>query len=414
MATQLPIVVIGGGTAGCTVVSTLAAMTTLPIVLIEPGLPSVHDDESAFFSVLFDEALSREVQTTLVDGGDYKPYVQAHVLGGGSAINGLLLTGEEPAFLAGLTRMATEADCGQVGTALLAENGRFSRLWWNGGRWNPGRAVQHLVDEGRVTVISDSVTYLEHSQRVITVVHTIEEAIEGSLFVMCAGALVTPALLLHSSLERAVSGIGDGLQNHPTITFTLQLKNTVSQRFDSTVVRESRSSSGAQLLTIAYERTNANNAAAGLLSVSLMNPESRGGVWRSQTAMQHDFNMLATMRDRVAMREAVRELISTAMSASFSVISHQVVIDSDGTSVEVLDAMKNGELDEWIAEHLTVVSHATSSCHEIVDSDGKVQGIGNLYIADSSILHSVPPCSPAGPVVIEAARIARTIGETFT
>jgi len=124
--------------------------------------------------------------------------------------------------------------------------------------------------------------------------------------------------------------------------------------------------------------------------------------------------MLATMRDRVAMREAVRELISTAMSASFSVISHQVVIDSDGTSVEVLDAMKNGELDEWIADHLTVVSHATSSCHEIVDSDGKVQGIGNLYIADSSILHSVPPCSPAGPVVIEAARIARTIGETLT
>ena len=413
MTTQLPIVVIGGGTAGCTVVSTLAAMTTQPIVLIEPGSPSVHDDESAFFTVLSDEALSREVQTTLVDGGMDMPYVQAQVLGGGSAINGLLLTGEEPSFLSGLTRMATEEDCGQVGTALLAENGRFSRLWWNGGRWNPGRAVQHLVEEGRVTVIPESVTYLEHAQRVIKVAHTTNEAIEGSLFVMCAGALATPALLLHSSLERAVSGIGDGLQNHPTITFTLVLKDTVSQRFDASVVRESRSSSGADLLTVAYERTNADNTTAGLLSVSLMNPESRGGVWRSNTAMQHDFNMLATMRDRVAMREAVRELISTAMGSSFSTISHQVLVDADGTSVEVLDAMKNAELDEWIAEHLTVVSHAASSCHEIVDSDGKVRGVGNLYIADSSILHSVPPCSPAGPVVIEAARIARAIGETL-
>ena len=411
---QLPIVVIGGGSAGCTVVSTLAAMTTQPIVLIEPGSPSLHDDESAFFDVLADAALSREVQITLVDGGSDQPYVQAQVLGGGSAINGLLLTGEEPSFLSGLTRVASEADCGQVGTALLAENGRFSRLWWNGGRWNPGRAVQHLVDEGRVTIISDSVTYLEHAQRVVTVAHTTNEAIEGSLFVMCAGALATPALLLHSSLERAVTGIGDGLQNHPTITFTLQLKQSVSQRFDATVVRESRSSSGAELLTIAYERTNADDAITGLLSVSLMDPESRGGVWRSQTAMQHDFNMLATIRDRVAMREAVRELISTAMSASFSAISHRVLVDSDGTSVEVLDAMKNAEFDEWIAEHLTVVSHATSSCHEIVDSDGKVRGVGNLYIADSSILHSVPPCSPAGPVVIEAARIARTIGETLT
>ena len=414
MTIQLPIVVIGGGTAGCTVVSTLAAMTTQPIVLIEPGSPSLHDDESAFFSVLADAALSREVQITLVDGGSDQPYVQAQVLGGGSAINGLLLTGEEPSFLSGLTRVASEADCGQVGTALLAENGRFSRLWWNGGRWNPGRAVQHLVDEGRVTIISDSVTYLEHAQRVVTVAHTTNEAIEGSLFVMCAGALATPALLLHSSLERAVTGIGDGLQNHPTITFTLQLKQSVSQRFDATVVRESRSSSGAELLTIAYERTNADDATTGLLSVSLMDPESRGGVWRSQTAMQHDFNMLATIRDRVAMREAVRELISTAMSASFSAISHRVLVDSDGTSVEVLDAMKNAEFDEWIAEHLTVVSHATSSCHEIVDSDGKVRGVGNLYLADSSILHSVPPCSPAGPVVIQAARIARAIGETLT
>jgi choline dehydrogenase-like flavoprotein len=411
---QLPIVVIGGGTAGCTVVSTLAAMTTQPIVLIEPGSPSLHDDESAFFSVLADAALSREVQITLVDGGSDQPYVQAQVLGGGSAINGLLLTGEEPSFLSGLTRVASEADCGQVGTALLTENGRFSRLWWNGGRWNPGRAVQHLVDEGRVTIISDSVTYLEHAQRVVTVAHTTNEAIEGSLFVMCAGALATPALLLHSSLERAVTGIGDGLQNHPTITFTLQLKQSVSQRFDATVVRESRSSSGAELLTIAYERTNADDALTGLLSISLMDPESRGGVWRSQTAMQHDFNMLATIRDRVAMREAVRELISTAMSASFSAISHRVLVDSDGTSVDVLDAMKNAEFDEWIAEHLTVVSHATSSCHEIVDSDGKVRGVGNLYIADSSILHNVPPCSPAGPVVIQAARIARAIGETLT
>jgi choline dehydrogenase-like flavoprotein len=113
------------------------------------------------------------------------------------------------------------------------------------------------------------------------------------------------------------------------------------------------------------------------------------------------------------MREAVRELISTATSTSFSTISDLVVVDSEGTSVEVLDAMKNAELDEWISEHLSVVSHAASSCHEIVDSDGKVRGVGNLYIADASILSSVPPCSPAGPVVIEAARIARAIGETL-
>ena len=210
-----------------------------------------------------------------------------------------------------------------------------------------------------------------------------------------------------------MSGIGDGLQNHPTITFTVQLKNQTAQRFDTSVVRESLSSSGAQLLTIAYERTNASDAANGLISVSLMDPESRGGVWRSSTAMQNDFNMLATIRDRVAMREAVRELISTVMCASFANISEQVLVDSEGTTVEALDVMKNADLDEWISGHLTVVSHATSSCRDIVEADGKVRGVGNLYIADSSILHSVPTCSPAGPVVTEAARIGRAIGETL-
>ena len=413
MTTQLPIVVIGGGTAGCTVVSALAAMTTCPIVLVEPGPTSSYDDVPAFFDVLADGVLSRDVQATLVDDGLDTPYVQAQVLGGGSAINGLLLTGEEPSFLRGLTRMATEADSGQMGSALLAANGRYSRLWWNGGRWNPGRAVQHLVEEGRVTVIAEPATYLEHAQRVITVAHTTNEAIEGSLFVMCAGALATPALLLHSSLERAVSGIGDGLQNHPTITFTVQLKNQMTHRFDATVVRESLSTSGAQLLTVAYERTNASDATNGLISVALMDPESRGGVWRSSTAMQHDFNMLATIRDRVAMREAVRELISTVMGASFSAIAERVLVDSEGTTVETLDVMKNADLDEWISHHLTSVSHASSSCREIVDTDGKVRGVGNLYVADSSILHSVPTCSPAGPVVMEAARIGKAIGETL-
>lgn len=413
MATHLPIVVIGGGSAGCTVVSTLAAMTSNPIVLIEPGPISSHDDVAPFFDVLAEETLSRSLQTTLIDGGDEQPYIQSNVLGGGSAINGLLLTGDEPASLVGLTRVATEADCGRVGRALLAENGRFSRLWWNGGRWNPGRAVNHLVEEGRVTLVQDTVTYLEHSQRVITVAHTTHQAVEGSLFVLCAGALMTPAIMLHSSLERAVSGIGDGLQNHPTISFTLRLRETGISRFDTSVVRESQSSSGAEFLTIAYERTTPGDTSSAMVSVSLMNPDSRGGVWRSNTAMHNDFNMLASVRDRLAMREAVRELIATTMSDSFSSIASQVFVDSEGTTVDVLDAMNHGALDEWIQSHLVLVSHASSSCNEIVDESGKVRGVGNLYIADASILHSVPSCSPAGPVVVEASRIARAIGETL-
>ena len=137
----------------------------------------------------------------------------------------------------------------------------------------------------------------------------------------------------------------------------------MAHRFDTTVVRESLSTSGAQLLTVAYERTNASDATNGLISVALMDPESRGGVWRSSTAMQHDFNMLATIRDRVAMREAVRELISTVMGASFSAIAERVLVDSEGTTVETLDVMKNADLD--VSIKFTKENSATNAVYVI-------------------------------------------------
>ena len=43
-----PVWVIGGGTAGCTVLERLASATTLPLVLAEPGPLSFHDDEPGF------------------------------------------------------------------------------------------------------------------------------------------------------------------------------------------------------------------------------------------------------------------------------------------------------------------------------------------------------------------------------
>ena len=134
-----PVVVVGGGTAGCTVVAHLAAATDADIVLIEPGGRSPSDDVPGFFDVLAG-----------ADSWPVEDYGQPRVLGGGSAVNGLVLSGDPPPHVEGLTRMATPADMGPAAQALLAAGGRPLRLWWNGGRWNPGRAVAHLVDEGRI------------------------------------------------------------------------------------------------------------------------------------------------------------------------------------------------------------------------------------------------------------------------
>ena len=413
MTKRLPIVVIGSGTAGSLVVSHLAAHTTREIVVLEPGTNSPHDDESRFMSVLADADFCVSVDATLTDGGATSSYQQARALGGGSAINGMLLTGDEPKSLVGLTKMAERSDCGAVSSALLDNGGRLSRMWWNAGRWNPGRAVQHLVDEGRVTLVHDTVTYIDHSKKRATAVHTTGQAFECDAVVLAAGALASPEILLRSGLTRLVPGIGEGLQNHPTITFTVKLLKASDSLLDTCVVKDITMSGDAVGLVTAFERVSMADGENALLSVSLMNPTSRGAVWISESGVQCDFNMLATKRDRVAMREAVHQLIDIAISEQVQAIASSVFIDDEGTQLSHLASMTTDELNSWIEHNLVLVSHATSSCSQSVDENGKVLGVENIYVVDASVLGNVPAVTPASEVVVESTRIAQCLVEEF-
>ena len=413
MTKRLPIVVVGSGTAGSLVVGQLAAHTAREIIVIEIGHPSSFDDESHFMNALEQESLTSIVSTTLTDGGNHVSYRQGRALGGGSAVNGMLLTGDAPVAVDGLTSIAELSDCGQMSRALLENDGRLSRLWWNAGRWNPGRAVQHLVDEGRITVVHDQVTYIDHSKKRATAVHTTDRAYECDSVVLAAGALSTPEILLRSGLTRLVPAIGEGLQNHPTITFTVKLSQQSTGKFDTCVVKEIVMSGDAVGLITTFERVGMGDIENALVSVSLMNPTSRGAVWISDSGVQCDFNMLATKRDRVAMREAVHQLIDVAISQSIQSLSTSVYIDDEGTPLSHLSNLSNDDLDAWIEGHLVLVSHASSSCSQSVDSDGKVIGVENIYIADASILAGVPSVTPASEVVVESLRIAQKLVQEF-
>lgn len=411
MSNRHPIVVVGGGTAGCAVVAQLASSTTEEIVLIERGELSLSDDDSRFMNLLSSPLVDESSLVSLVDGGELEPYIQARSLGGSSAINGMLLTGEAPESLAGLTRMASEADLGPLSQALLACGGRPSRLWWNGGRWNPGRAVQHLVDEGRVRHVRESATSLVYGKGGVSAVVTENSTVDAHSVVMCAGALTTPALLLPMKLGKLNRDVGLGLQNHPTISFVVRLRKQVSPLFDVTVVAEKTTSSGARLMAIAYERVSDTDDSHGLLTVSLMNPTSRGAVWTSEEGVMYDFNMLANESDRTAMREGLHWLLELTSQPSFVSVMDGVFVDDGGSSALLLDGMKNAELDVWIRDNLTLVSHAAASCSQAIDDRGKLVGLSNVYIADASALPGVPSETPAASVTMEATRIARLLAE---
>ena len=410
---QRPLVVVGGGTAGCTVVSQLAARTTRDIVLIEPGDPSLTDDVSGFFDVLAAPGVTFVHEVRFVDDGPWCGYVQANVLGGGSAINGMILAGEEPVHLRGMTRPADHDEIGPLSRALLSSGGRTARLWWNGGRWNPAREVLHLEAEGRVSVIRDHVQEIVHRNGFVEGVRTRVRDVAADAVVMCAGALVTPALLLRSGLGEFAPGIGRGLQDHPTISFDLRLNAPSTARFDASVVRE-WSAEGARYMNIAYERSSAESNDMGLLSVSLMNPTSRGSVRLDSVGNPVvELRLLSTASDRRRLRKGVLDASRLLDTPVFAEAVALVEPFDDGSTHAVLSDMDDGELDRWMMTHVRPVSHASGSCAAVVDVDGRVDGTDGLHIADASMLPGVPPTTTAAPVTMAALRIARTLGDHF-
>jgi choline dehydrogenase-like flavoprotein len=404
------IVVVGAGTSGAVLAMSLAGRTDHEIIVVESGQYTGLDNESRFMNVLADSSLQSLHDAQLVANGPIVPYVQAHCLGGGSAINGMLLTSEIPDVAHGLISYPDEKDLGEVGRALLNAGGEKSQLWWNHGRWNPARALMHLADEGRIRIASDQVEAVIRSDSGrMTGVRMMSETIESDVVVMCAGAISTPRILFNSGFSAVNSQIGRGLQDHPAITFAIQLRQTSDAFFDAGVVRRGTTSTGEHYVIVAYERASWSESELGLVSVIMLTPHSRGWISDGDDKCRIQMNMLDDERDVLSMREAVLALLHTVSQESFSAIAHNIYADDEGTSVVDLRALSTSDLDTWIRMNLRPVSHVTSSCSQAVDSNGALQSVNDVFVADASVLARVPPSTPAGPVTIEARRIARIL-----
>lgn len=409
---QAPLWVVGGGTAGSTVLARLAASTTIPLVLAEPGGLSPHDDTPGFFDVLADPACLSTTEVSLVDGNDSYSLTQARVLGGGSAVNGMLLTGAVPPGLEGLTRMATQRDAGPIGRLLLERGGRLVRLWWNNGRWNPGRAAWHLVEEGRVTLVRAEVDALVIDDNTVTKVIVGGHEHEVSGVVLCAGAIATPLILLRSGAEKMPDGVGVGLQNHPEIAAEFHVvSDGPHEGFDACVVQETRSRGGRRLLTVAYERVPTREPGRGRVGTVLLDVVSRGSVTILGDRPTVRFHSLADDGDRDALCDGVRHLARLCVDLVRCGDITEPVIGA--ISAQDLVDMDDASLAPLLGEMVGLAAHPASSCVSIVGRSGAVRGVRGLWIADASALKSAPGCTPAAEVVMLARSVADAVGEVF-
>ena len=406
-----PVWVIGGGTAGCTVLERLAAATTVPLVLAEPGPRSDHDDEPGFCDAASDPRLVRTTQVSVCDGGDPFDLVQARALGGGSAVNGMLLTGAVPSGLEGLTRRASVDAAGPVGRLLLDHGGGPVRMWWNNGRWNPGRATHHLVEEGRVERMTAEVESLVVEGGRVRAVMVEGREHDASAVVMCAGAVGTPAILLESGLGATAPGIGVGLQNHPEVTADFSVAVPFVGGHDACIALATETGNGRQLLTVAYERIPGGLPGRGRLATMLLDPVSRGRVWRENGNPRVSFDSLSDADDRMAMGTAMGILAGLCVEME----SSGVIVDAriGGRPAREWAASSPEVIDRALPAMVGVVSHPASSCAGVIDEHGRLMGVDGIWIADASALPRVPPCTPAAEVVMLARRVADAMGEVI-
>ena len=167
------------------------------------------------------------------------------------------------------------------------------------------------------------------------------------------------------------------------------------------------------MLNVGYERAAKNLDGIGALSVSLMNPISRGRVEISSNHMPRaDFQYLAADEDLFNMVQGVRDLIRLLVDGKFTDDPKSITVE--GRSLVNVSAWDDDDMREWLRRSVRGVSHAASSCAQAVDSAGRVLGLENCWIADASVLAHVPTETPAAPVTMEALRIARNIGESLS
>jgi 5-(hydroxymethyl)furfural/furfural oxidase len=434
------IAIVGAGTAGCVVARRIVdalrgTATSVRVVVIERGVSNSRHDEQNFMLSLesdsdavtrLDAIVSKSTEDVMY------PYVQGRCIGGGGAVNGMVVSplyGDDFAVWRDhygctgweLDQVLTSLDhllpstplsrssVGRVGEAVIATGGEAASLLWNGSRVSGHTLIAGEVSRGEIEILQADATGIVIDHGRVRGVLTINGVVEADIVVMAAGAVMTPLLLKESGLSHP--SLGRRAQDHPSLFFTVARPEAFGGGINATALH-----SMGDTQVIAYESANPASAMLGGLSLSLLRVKSRGHILGSLRAPRLFLNLLDHDDDKMLMRDAVRSFTTHHVP----VIEKEcgaVFCDDQGTPAEVLASLSDSELNEWLASHVVPHSHISGTCamgsgeHAVVSPRGQVRPVQGLYVADASVFPQLPRSNTNMVVAAVAAQIATFLVE---
>ena len=320
-------------------------------------------------------------------------------------------------------------------------------------RWNAAFAYLDPARERQnLTVMSDTLIdklRFDGDRGTAAVVHAAGELeIESDLFVLAAGAYGTPAILLRSGIGPAddlartsvavrtdLPGVGQNLTDHPRVEVVYRPTDALLGRTEEHVAthparaqtlikaRSKVSSSSAWDLHVMMRlrRPLSNDAGQALgdplahVYVHAMKPASRGSV-RIATSdpdalpiVDHGFLTDGAGNDSRALRAGIalaRRLATTDVMRGL--LREEIAPGRTAGDEEMAAYMMTSVGGYWHPVG-TCKMGPTGDSDAVVDATGRLRGSENVYVADASIMPTIPRANTNLLVVAIAERIARSL-----